>query len=136
MLLFFFLSFCPFLIISLSLSHSTKKKFLKINDLCLKEKIFYPNTYLQNTLSEKDYKTYFKLKAFFDYLVRIGYYNNYLTSEEVGLIRKLEKERKAIFEEIKKATEPVEKEFWEMKLKNFEKENSKYLNLKGDKEYA
>lgn len=118
--------------ISLVIRYSyIEKTLIKLSDLLEKISTENKNSLsddnLINALPNYHSERYYQLKDFFIHLNTIGYFDNYLTPQEKNKINKIKKEKETLYQKIKDSKEPIEKEFWEMKLKEFENANSKYL---------
>lgn len=104
-----------------------EKTLIKLSDLLekisIENKNSLPDDNLINILPNYHSERYYQLKGLFIHLNTIGYFDNYLTPREKNRIDKIKKEKETLYQKIKDSKEPIEKEFWEMKLKEFEKEH-------------
>lgn len=89
-------------------------------------KDFYTKDYIVDSLSPSDKDLYVRIDKFFSRLIKYGYYDKYLSPEEKAKKENSEQEKIKAHEKLNEAKEPIEREYWESRIKALEEELKKF----------
>lgn len=98
------------------------KRLSNFTKACSEARIFHTKDYIINNLSPSDKDLYNRIDTFLTLVKKYGYYNKYLSSEGKARKENIEQEKIKAHEKLNRAKEPIEKEYWESRVKAIEEE--------------